>query len=272
MNSRRRHLPLRLATVAVAAVLMGPVAAQTPPAGDGMAPRPSGGAEAERGATLYRPSCGFCHGAEAGGAQGPALTTSGFFTADDQGQALAAFLKVGRPANGMPPFPALPEDQVGAIHAFVRSRAAAGPARAKLNPSAILVGDAAAGRAYFEGEGRCATCHSTTADLKGVGTRYDAMQLQGRIINPRFGQGPTNRPARVKVTGPRGGVVEGALVQINDFFVTLIDAKGVRRTIARDNDRPKVEVQDPAEAHRAMMLTWTDRNMHNVTAYLASLK
>lgn len=171
----------------------------------------------------------------------------------------------------MPAFAAMPGDQIAAIHAFIRSRAAARPARARLNPGSILVGDPGAGRAYFEGEGKCATCHSPDGDLKGIGTRYDAMALQGRVINPRFGRGPTNQPPRVKVTTPQG-VVEGALVQVNDFFVTLVDPKGVRRTIPRDNDKPKVEVQDPAEAHRRMMLTWTDRNMHNVTAYLASLK
>jgi cytochrome c oxidase cbb3-type subunit 3 len=43
-------------------------------------------------------------------------------------------------------------------------------------------------------------------------------------------------------------------------------------TIARDNDVPKVVVHDPAEAHRQMLLHWSDRDLWNVTAYLASLK
>ena len=37
----------------------------------------------------------------------------------------------------------------------------------------VLTGDPAAGQAYFNGEGRCATCHSPTGDLAGMasGTR-----------------------------------------------------------------------------------------------------
>ncbi len=76
----------------------------------------------------------------------------------------------------------------------------------------------------------------------------------------------------VKVTLPTGEVVQGRLVQVNAFFVTLVDAGGVRRTLERDNATPKVEIDDPLEAHRQQMMRWTDRTMWNVTAYLASLK
>jgi len=72
--------------------------------GDGMS-RPAD--EADRGATLFRASCGFCHGAEGGGAQGPNLTVSRFFIADDRGGLLGDFLKIGRPGSGMPAFATL---------------------------------------------------------------------------------------------------------------------------------------------------------------------
>jgi mono/diheme cytochrome c family protein len=269
----RASTTVRLALAALLFGLSLEARAQAP-AGDGMA-RPA--SEAERGATLFRSSCGFCHGADARGAQGPNLTTSAFFAAEDRGRALGEFLKVGRPATGMPPFPTLDADDVADMHAFVRSQKAAAPARARLQPDSILIGDAAAGRAWFQGVGGCAACHSATGDLKGVGARYDALTLQGRIVNPRVvGAGRPGvkpaRPARVKVTLPGGNVVEGDLVQQSDFFVTLIDGAGVRRTIPRDNERPKVEVNDPVDAHRQMMLRWTDKALHDVTAYLASLK
>jgi mono/diheme cytochrome c family protein len=275
LPTRRRTAPASL--VGAAIVLAAAASAgRAQPAGDGLA-QPQAAAAAERGAPLYRSSCGFCHGADAGGAQGPNLTTSSFFKADDQGRSLGEFLKVGRPATGMPPFPTLAPEEVAAIHAFVRSRTGAAPARARMDPASILVGDAAAGRAYFEGAGGCTRCHSAAGDLKGVGGRYDAVVLQGRIVNPRVvGAGrpgtPPARPARVKVSLPGGRTLEGRLVQVNDFFVTLVDAAGVRRTLARDNETPKVEVSDPAEAHRQQMLRWTDRDLHDVTAYLASLK
>ncbi len=104
------------------------------------------------------------------------------------------------------------------------------------------------------------------------------MVLQGRLINPRIVRGPPEPGARppapttVTVTESNGRVTMGTLIQITDFYVTLTDAAGVRRTFDRDNDVPKVVVHDPADAHRQMMLTWKDRTMWDVTAYLASLK
>jgi mono/diheme cytochrome c family protein len=229
--------------------------------------------EVQQGMTLFRSSCGFCHGADAGGAQGPPLTSSPFFLVEDQGRSLADFLKTGRPASGMPPFASLAPNDITALRAFVRSRGEA--AQPAMKPTAILVGDPGAGRAFFEGRGHCADCHSVSGDLKGVGARYNPVILQGRIVNPRVvgvrGRGDHD-PAQVQVTMPDGTVVSGQLRQINDFFVTLVDSYGVLHTIARDNDVPRVVVHDPAEAHRQMMLHWTDRDLWNVTAYLASLK
>jgi mono/diheme cytochrome c family protein len=258
--------------------------AQPPAAGDGMAARPATAPAAapinaelaDRGGTLFRSSCGFCHGAEGGGASGPALVRSPFFADPDSGKSLAAFLKTGKPAAGMPPFVGYADIDIAAIHAYVRASAAIAPLRAAMDPASILVGNAAAGRAYFEGAGHCTNCHAATGDLRGVGSRYDPVTLQGRLINPRVvavGRGGhVTPPAQVRVTMPGGKVIAGRLVQVNDFFVTLVDAAGVRRTIGRDNDTPHVVIDDPVEAHRQMMLGWQDRNMWDVTAYLASLK
>jgi mono/diheme cytochrome c family protein len=259
-------------------------AAQVSPAGDGLAPRAAPPAAAssfnaelaERGSTLFRSSCGFCHGAEGGGAAGPPLVRSPFFTETDAGKSLATFLKTGRPAAGMPPFAGYGDGDVAAIHSYVRASAANAPMRAPMDPASILVGNAAAGRAYFAGAGHCTNCHAATGDLRGVGSRYDPVTLQGRVINPRVvavGRGGhVTPPAQVRVTLPGGKVIAGRLMQVNDFFVTLVDGAGVRRTIERDNDTPRVVVDDPADAHRQMMLGWSDRNMWDVTAYLASLK
>lgn len=257
------------------AVLVLPCAVLGQPArGDGAAPVAQGAA-IQRGRALFASACSFCHGANAGGAQGPALTASPFFTAPDQSRPLSDFLKVGRPTLGMPPFPELQAADVAALRAFVRSVASSGPAAPPMDAKAILVGDPAAGRAFFAGAGQCSQCHSITADLKGIGARYDPVTLQGRIVNPRVVGVPLSAdrsPPRVQVSFPDGRVISGELRQINDFFVTLIDAQGVRRTIARDNDVPAVQVHDPAEAHRQRMLQWQDRDLWNVTAFLAGLK
>lgn len=233
-------------------------------------------AAAQRGAATYRSSCGFCHGAEGRGAQGPDLTASLIVLADAQGRALNGFLKVGRPATGMPAFTNFTEAQVFEMTAFLQARATEGRRTANPNPTAVLVGDAKAGQTYFEGEGKCVACHSAAGDLKGVGARYNPMVLQGRMINPKIGaRSPGSKPAppvKVTVTERGKASVTGTLVQINDFDVTLIDANGVRRTFSRDNEIPRVVVDDPMEGHRQMMRRWTDKNMWNVTAYLAGLK
>jgi len=235
-------------------------------------------AAVERGRTLYASGCAFCHGADARGAQGPDLARSLYVTNDEGGRVLGEFLKTGRPANGMPPFPTLAAGDLTDLAAFLKTRVNAAMSRPPMNPASIIVGDPAAGAAYFNGAGRCSTCHSPSGDLKGIGAKYNPVVLQGRMINPRVvggGRGvavPPPPPATVKVTLPGGHVVAGRLVTVNDFFVPLVDGNGVRRTFDRDNDSPKVEISDPLEAHRQQMLVYTDEIMHNLIAYLVTLK
>ena len=153
--------------------------------------------------------------------------------------------------------------------------------RPTMNPASIVVGDPVAGEAYFNGAGGCRTCHSPVGDLKGVGSKYNAVILQGRMFNPRVITGgrrgappPKAVPIQVKVTPASGQPISGTLVSVDDFFVTLIDANGTRRTFERPigSSMPKVEVHDPLEAHRQQMLKYTDEIMHNVVAYLVTLK
>ena len=239
---------------------------------------PTDPAAIDRGRTLYSSGCAFCHGADARGAQGPDLARSLYVTNDEGGRVLGEFLKTGRPANGMPPFPTLAAGDLTDLSAFLKTRVAAAMSRPPMDPASIVVGNATAGAAYFNGAGRCSTCHSPSGDFKGIGAKYNPLVLQGRMINPRVvggGRGvtvPPPPPATVKVTLPGGSVVAGRLVTVNDFFVTLVDSSGVRRTIERDNDVPKVEISDPLEAHRQQMLVYTDQIMHDLVAYLVTLK
>jgi len=238
-------------------------------------------ASLERGAAIYASSCGFCHGGDARGAQGTDLTRSLFVLNDQDGKVLGDFLKVGRPDTGMPLFPRLPEAQLADLAAFLRMRAAEGSGRPAMNPASIVVGDPTAGEVYFHGAGGCRKCHSPLGDLKGVGGKYTPVILQGRMINPRVVTGgrrgappPKSVPVQVKVTLAPDRVISGTLVSVDDFFVTLVDAAGNRRTIERPigSEMPKVEITDPLEAHRQLMLKYTDETMHNLVAYLVTLK
>lgn len=243
---------------------------------------PADPASVERGATTFGSSCAFCHGGDARGAQGPDLTRSLFVLNDVDGKVLGEFLQVGRPETGMPSFAQMPDAQRKDLASFLRMRASSEASRRPaMNPASIVVGDPVAGEAYFNGVGGCRTCHSPVGDLKGVGGKYNPVILQGRMVNPRVITGgrrgappPKAVPIQVKVTLASGQPISGTLVSVDDFFVTLIDADGNRRTIERPigSNTPNVEISDPLEAHRQQMLKYTDEIMHNLVAYLVTLK
>jgi len=62
------------------------------------------------------------------------------------------------------------------------------------------------------------------------------------------------------------------LVRIDDFTVTLIDAQEGSRSFQLDTPGTKVEIDDPLQAHKDLLPKYTDRDIHNVTAYLVTLK
>jgi mono/diheme cytochrome c family protein len=253
--------------------------AQQPPAAPGFDP-----AAVERGQQLLTAECGFCHGSNArGGAQGPDLTRSPLVQDDENGKQLGEFLRVGRPDRGMPRFD-LTDAQISDLATYLHSTIYLVANRRLYQILDILVGDPKAGAAFFSGTGRCTTCHSATGDLRGIGTKYDPATLQGRILMPRStgrGQGPgpagpaylDKNAIKVSVTGPSGQSFSGTLIRLTDFDVTLYDpSTGQQRTWLRNGDVPKVTVTDPLQAHIDMWTKWTDADMHNMTAYLASLK
>jgi mono/diheme cytochrome c family protein len=235
----------------------------------------------ERGAQLVVQHCGFCHGSSArGAAGGPDLLRSPLVLEDENGKQLGEFLKVGRPDKGMPKVDLTPQETAD-VAAFLHSRIAAAANRSAYKILNILTGDPRAGEALFNGAGRCGSCHSATGDLKGIGAKYDPATLQSRLVMPPRGRGAAGRggsvepqapPVTVTVTLPSGESVSGALVRLTDFDVTLRDDSGAARSWLRDGDTPKVVVSDPLKAHYDMLTRWTDADMHNMTAYLASLK
>jgi cytochrome c oxidase cbb3-type subunit 3 len=170
---------------------------------------------------------------------------------------------------------ALTADDVRAVAEYIHSVLAT--ARPQGAPPAgppvtlnVLVGDPAAGRAYFES--KCSACHSTTGDLSGIGGRIsNPTQLQNLwVAGGQRGAAPTRVTATV--TLPTGQKFEGGLARIDDFIVALTFPDGASRSFRRNGDVPKVEVRDPREPHRQLWLTYSDKDIHDVTAYLAGLK
>lgn len=231
-----------------------------------------------RARPVFASQCGFCHGNDARGrAGGPDLARSLVVLADTGGKEMAGFIRVGRPERGMPAFPGLTDPQIADIAEFLHERLEAARSRAATDTMASLVGDAKAGAAYFNGPGRCTTCHSVSGDLAGIGAKDDPPTLQGRLVNPRPGGGRavvvSSRATRtVTVTPANGQTVSGALDFISEFAVTLIETSGTRRTFKREGDVPKVVVSDPLQVHYDMLRTFRDKDMQDLTAYLWTLK
>jgi hypothetical protein len=161
----------------------------------------------------------------------------------------------------------LTQDQVGDLTHFLKDQVeATAKNRNPMTPPNVLTGNAEAGRAYFNGTGKCNTCHSPAGDLAGVGRKYNPLDLQQRFLFPR-----RSKPLQVMVTPAGGQPVDGSLERIDDFSVSLRDTAGEYRAFSRDKT-VKVDLNDPLAAHNQMLDVYTDQDIHNVVRYLESLK
>lgn len=236
---------------------------------------PSDPVQVERGKALYGVRCTFCHGADArGGESGPNLVRSGVVLNDVGGKLIAPVVQNGRPNAGMPAFD-LSVAQIADIAAFLHTFRAVGRDPARNAPPNILVGDAKAGQAYFNA--KCGACHSVTGDLKGLGSKIaDPRTLQQTWLMPGGGRGGSTvtkvTPKTVTVTISPTQKFEGRLERIDDFTVTLEEADGTSRTFIREGSTPQVEVHDPLRSHKDLLPVYTDKDIHNVTAYLATIR
>jgi cytochrome c oxidase cbb3-type subunit 3 len=248
--------------------------------------RPPGDpAQIARGKTLYGIACTSCHGADLRGGDlgGPNLLRSQVALSDQDGELIVPIIQGGRQNSGMPAVPMSPAD-AKAVAAYIRSEVGTigsqgkPPSIGKPAPS-ILVGDASAGQSYFAT--KCSSCHSPTGDLAGIATRISDPKLlqntwvaggRGRRFGPTVSAPGSRRTITVTITEPSGESVEGRLVRIDDFLVTVALADGTSRTFRREGDVPKVDVHDPMKTHRDLLAVYTDKDMHDVTAYLVTLK
>jgi mono/diheme cytochrome c family protein len=234
---------------------------------------PADPAAVQQGRQIFSANCSFCHGSDArGGEGGPNLIRSQTVLDDKNGELITTVVQNGRPDKGMPKFD-LTTEQVGTIATFLHSIPVGGRARSTgtVDP---LVGDAKAGEAYFNGPGKCATCHSVSGDLAGIGAKLtDVRALQNAILSGEHrGELVEVSKKTVTVTLPAGQVIEGKLYQIDDFQVSLIDANGEYHSYPRHGAVPKVVVTDPLQPHLDMLRTLKDDDIHNLTAYLVTLK
>jgi cytochrome c oxidase cbb3-type subunit 3 len=230
----------------------------------------------ERGKGLYSVNCAFCHGSDArGGEGGPNLLRSTVVLSDSNGDAVGPVVRDGRPASGMPAFKLTPS-QVTDLAAYLHSFPVGGRDIARSAPATIVVGDAPSGQKYFQQ--KCASCHSIGGDLKGIGSRIaDPKTLQQAWLMPggRGGRGAPvvmAPPTTVTITLASGQKDEGRLERIDDFMVVLRNSTGAIHSYLRSRVQPKVEIHDPLQPHMDLLTVYTDKDIHDVTAYLVTLK
>lgn len=269
--------------------------AQAPPQGRGGrgTPPPQGGgmlagagpadkppvdpAAADRGRTVYAAECITCHGTQARGTEkGANLVRSLVVLRDRYGSLVGPFLRKGHPLQSGNPSSGLTDAQLTDLAHFLRQRVNDSLRGSPIfHARNVLTGDPKAGAEFFNGAGKCASCHSPTGNLAGVGTRYEPIDLQQRFLFPRTGRGrgaaATAMAITVEVTPPSGAAVKGVLLQMDDFNVVLRDESGVVRSFTRAPGL-KVVKTDPLAAHIALLDTITDKQIHDVVAYLETLK
>jgi mono/diheme cytochrome c family protein len=233
-------------------------------------------AAVERGGKAFGTYCAGCHGANAKGSPGaPDLVRSLLVLDDEKGILIAPVIRDGRPDKGMPKLN-LTEAQISDIVAWLHVRTYSAGHRNTYAFQDVVTGDPKKGETYFNGAGQCNTCHSPTKDLAGIASKADPFSLQSRWLHP----GPARRGGKpsdaatptVTVTLPSGQVFSGKLDRIDDFTVSLRDSSGEFHAFSRDGAVPKVEIHDPLKFHTDMLRKYTDADIHNMTAYLVTLK
>ena len=232
-----------------------------------------------RGQQLFRGNCSFCHGSDArGGEKGPNLVRDVVVLRDQNGETITPIVQNGIPAQGMPKF-ALSASEITDIAAWLHSQ----PLSDRGAPTMldILVGDAKQGAAFFSGAGHCTQCHSATGDLAGIGGKYEPKTIQNLIVSGGgFGVGrrsagsapPKVPPVTVTVTLPSGQRFQGELDHSSAFIVALRDSNGTYRSFARHDSIPNVVLKIPFQWHIDMLPQWRDSDIHDLTAYLVTLK
>jgi cytochrome c oxidase cbb3-type subunit 3 len=267
--------------------------AQEPP----QAPRQAGGfvpgqkrppgdpAEIARGKTLFDINCRGCHGADLRGGDlgGPNLLRSQVALKDLNGELIVPIIHGSRKDMGMPAI-GVNDADAKAVATYVRSvietiGRQGTPPSAGREPPSVLVGNASEGKSFFAV--KCASCHSVTGDLQGIATKIaDPKTLQTTWVagggrsgrrGPAANASSATTPA-VVVTPPSGESVEGHLVRIDDFLVSVEQADGTVRTFRRNGDVPKIVTRDPMKGHKDLLTEYTDKDIHDVTAYLVTLK
>jgi cytochrome c oxidase cbb3-type subunit III len=224
---------------------------------------------AARGKLLFVSNCSFCHGRDAaGGESGPDLTRSRLVARDVRGDKIRAVVHDGRVEKSMPPFPGLTIPQVNDVIAFIRDQTrqlnSKQGGRRGVDVADLQTGNIEQGKAYFNGPGKCASCHSPTGDLAGIATRREGLELEMQMLYPQ------NAKAKLTVITKSGETFAGTLTYKDEFHIAMTDSEGWSRSWPiRAID---YKIDSPSDAHIEQLNKYTDDDIHNLMAYLQTLR
>ncbi len=223
----------------------------------------------DNGQSLFLQNCAFCHGKDAGGGEsGPDLTRSKLVAEDAAGDKIGLVVHNGRAEKGMPAFGSLSDKDVSDLAAFIHAQKTKAErkqgARKGVDVSDLQTGNAEAGKKYFNGAGTCSGCHSASGDLAGVATRFQGLQLEERMLFPR------DVKSKVTVTLASGQTIAGTVAYQDEFTLGMRDSDGVYHSWPVSDVKFKVDA--PVLGHVALFEKYTDADIHNLMAYLQTLR
>jgi cytochrome c oxidase cbb3-type subunit 3 len=224
----------------------------------------------QRGQSAFRRSCAVCHGTDALGGGGPNLVQSSLVRHDENGNLIAPVIQDGRADKGMPAFPMIGSAEISDIVAFLHARVEVASVVSSeglaggYSLQQLLTGNSEAGKQYFYGAGKCSTCHSPTGDLAGIAKKYSPADLESELLYP------SNDSVTATVTLNSGKQVQGKLLHLDAFYIAVLDQDGWYRSWPLR--QAKVQVHDPLAAHFKLLSKYTDKDIHDVFAYLETLK
>lgn len=232
-------------------------------------------AEIQAGQARFVSECGFCHGRDAqGGESGPDLTRSTLVAQDLRGDKIGPLIQSGRPDKGMPAF-SLPASEIASIVAYIHDAKSKAESelggRRSVDVSDLQTGSAEAGKFFFNGKGGCAQCHSLSGAFATVASRFQGLALLQRMLHPgRGGRGGAPVRPSATVTTANGQELSGRVAYRDEFTITLIDSEGWSHSFPAG--AVKIEIDDPLRAHTDLLGRYTDEEIHDVFAYLQTLK
>jgi putative heme-binding domain-containing protein len=167
----------------------------------------------------------------------------------------------------MPPFKFDPPE-LTAIIAYLRNMR-------DFDAKTALIGDAARGRAVFEGKGECTRCHRVNGkgprvapDLSDIGAIRTPDALRRAIVDPEGEVRPANRSVRAVTRD--GKVITGRRMNEDTYTVQLIDEQERLVSLV------KADLREYGLIRRTSMPSYRDKlttdELADLLAYLLSLK